>query len=534
MNTAELINALCVPQNYPHPVEVITTIETHISVVFLTGPFAYKLKKPVDFGFLNFSTLSNRHKFCDLEVKLNRRYAPDLYIDVVPIYLTPDKQITFNKSLSDGHVFDYLVKMNQFDPNQVLGRRLQNSSLSDSQVEALAFQIANFHQNAEGVDQATHLGAPKTVLQPMLDNFPTLTEHFSQTHNQELDTLYQWTLEQFSQLKSLIEQRKTEGFVKACHGDLHIDNITLINNQPMLFDGIEFNENFRWIDVISDLAFLLIDLDFREQPQLRRRVLSLYLSQTGDYNALKLLSFYQVYRAMVRAKITTLRAKQVPADSIEHSQLIEKSLRYIKLALSYTKQNQQPKLILLQGVSGSGKSHFANQLLTLLDATILNSDRVRKRLFGIAPLHRVTETEKQSLYSNEMNQKVYGELLTLSEQLLKQGLNVVVDATFLKATHRQKFQTLCATLNQQSDTDHFKVSDYVIYIETDEQLAAFAIQQRQLRDDNPSDADVSVMERQLSFIEAPKTSEQSLTIDAKLLRQFFPKEMIQEFLNLPI
>ncbi|GKT12273.1 MAG: hypothetical protein ISEC1_P1250 [Thiomicrorhabdus sp.] len=537
MTTADLINQLCLPQSYPHPVDVITTIETHISVVFLTGPYAYKLKKPVNFGFLDFSDLIKRKKFCDLELKLNRRYAPKLYIDVTPIYLKADGDITLYAEKSIGNVVDYLVKMNQFDPNQVLGRRLQNESLDATQVESLAAQIANFHQSAKIVDQSAELGEPETVLQPMLDNFPTLSHQFGKnntSYSQQLDALHQWTLAQFKILKPLLAQRKKSGFIKACHGDLHIDNITLINNQPMMFDGIEFNENFRWIDVISDLAFLLIDLDFRQQRQLNRSVLSLYLSQTDDYNSLKLLRFYQVYRTLVRAKITTLRAEQLVENSIEREQLLQVALQYMHLASRYTETSKSPKLILLQGVSGSGKSHFANQLLTHLDAIIISSDRVRKQLYGITPLHRVSDAEKLILYSPQMNKKVYAKLLSEADKMLQLGFNVIVDATFLQCKHRNKFHRLCESGSIEQGRSDLNASSHVIYIETPTELAELSIKQRMQKDNNPSDADTSIMLKQLTNLEVPTPLEHALTINSQLLRGFYPQEIIQEFLDLPI
>lgn len=550
MKTTELINLLCLPESYPHPVDVITTIETHISVVFLTGPYAYKLKKPVDFGFLNFSTLSQRKKFCDLELQLNQRYAPQLYLDVMAVCLNHNNQITLQPSKSliersstdkESLLIDYLVKMNQFDPNQVLGKRLQSESLNSQQIESLAFQIADFHQTAEKIQPNTELeeqhrselGEPKTILQPMTDNFPILYSQFSAKRQPELESLEHWTLDQYQQLMPLIRSRKTEGYVRACHGDLHIDNITLIDDVPMLFDGIEFNEAFRWIDVISDLAFLLIDLDYRKKSTLKRKVLSLYLSRTGDYNALKLLPFYQVYRTLVRAKITTLRACQLPDKSLEQTQMMSTAMDYIDLASTYTQVNKSPKLILLQGVSGSGKSHLAEQLLTQIDGLILSSDRVRKRLYGIEPLHRISESEKSTLYSPEMNQRVYMELLNQAKQLLKLGINVIVDATFLQRQHRDRFYTMSQSLSQSKSLE-ISVSCHLIYIKIQKELANFAIQSRQQQNNNPSDAAPSVMLKQIKSIESPAKDEKALTLEAQQLRRFFPKQLIQEFLNRPI
>ena len=529
MQAAELINALSLPQTYDHPVEVITTIETHISIVFLTGPYAYKLKKNVNFGFLDFSTLANRKKFCELEVKLNKRYAPQLYIDVLAIYLDYNQQVTLDATKAHSAPIDYLVKMNQFDPNQVLGRRLQNHGLTTAQVEALAFQISNFHTNAERVDQNSLLGEPETILQPMLDNFGTLYDsligHQQENQKRLLDELHTWTLQTFGSLQSFIKQRKLNGYVRACHGDLHVDNITLIDGQPVLFDGIEFNENFRWIDVISDLAFLLIDLDFRDQQPLKRMVLSLYLSRTNDYNALKLISLYEVYRSLVRAKITALRAAQLPIDSLSHKLKMQTTSAYINLAHHYSQRNSEPKLILLQGVSGSGKSYLANSLLELIDAIVISSDRTRKQLFGINPLDRVCESEVSELYGAEMSQKTYQTLLAQSQTILSQGMNVIVDATFLKKEHQRPFIKLAKELECPA---------FIIYIESSVETSLYAIQNRLQLNDNPSDADQQVMHRQLETIQPPEPGSNTLKLNAKRLRDFFPADMIKEFLRLPI
>ncbi len=532
MNTSDLINLLCLPQSYSHSVEVITTIETHISVVFLTGPYAYKLKKKVDFGFLNFSTLALRKKYCHLELQLNQRYSPQLYLDVVAVYLDQHNQISWQPTASHPTPVEYLVKMKQFDPNDVLGKKLKTESLTPPQVDALAALISHFHQTIEPICNhktlaKSHLGTPKTLLHPMLDNFPTLYEHASPQDLPLLKTLESWTQQQFKNLAPFMQIRRDTGYVRACHGDLHMDNITLIQHQPILFDGIEFNDEFRWVDVISDLAFLLIDLDFRKKTALASSILSLYLSQTTDYQSLKLLNFYRVYRALVRAKITTLRATQLPSNSLEKAHLMQTAQHYIQLARHYTQPKPHQHLILLQGVSGSGKSHFSDQLLTQIDAIVLSSDRVRKQLYGIAPQHRVSEAEKKTLYSAKMNRKVYQTLLEQAKQILRLGFNVIIDATFLQHKHRTPFYDLCEGLN-------LKIAYGVIYIDTPKALATLSIEARQHLKNNPSDANVAVMLNQYPQLESPTQTENSLTLSATQLRHFFPTPFIQDFLNRPI
>jgi len=524
LNIEHLIDQLCLPETYPHTVEVITTIETHISVVFLTGEFAYKLKKPVDFGFLNFTKKKDREFFCRQEVRLNQRTAPDLYLDVVPIYQNLEGQILFEPPSAPEVMtspVDYLVKMNQFEPNWVLGRYLSDHCLTREQESQLAKRIAQLHLTANQVVTESHLGEPETLLQPMLDNFPILLENCSTNYKPRLQALLDWTNQQFESLRPLLVKRKQQGFIRECHGDLHLDNITLINDTPTLFDGIEFNDEFRWIDGISDLAFLLIDLDFRGQSALKRRVLSQYLEITGDYPALELLSFYQVYRSLVRAKISALRLKQLTKGSPEHHHFKQITIQYIEQAEAEAFDKPAPKIVLLQGVSGSGKSHFSKQLLQSLDAVVIRSDIERKRLFGIHATERLSEFDRKALYSSDMSQKTYQQLQSLTKQISQFGFSVIVDATFLKQSHRQAFSDLADSLGYDCK---------LIYIDADLDTATQAVAQRQLLNNDPSDADISVMKQQRQIIQPPTSTEDSLTLNASELRKFFPEHLIQEFL----
>lgn len=540
LNTADLIDALLTPDTYPHPVDVITTIETHISIVFLTGQFAYKLKKPVDFGFLDFSTLQKRKQYCFLEVELNQRTAPDLYIGVNQVCIKNQKlQICKSEQITEtasetptkeaNKVIDYLVKMRQFDPNMVLGRLLKQGVLDAQMIEALTNKIVDFHLQAKIVNQSEPYGNPKVQLQPMLDNFPTLQKYFTDSNIQtDLTNLLNWTEHKFNQLKDQLSQRKIAGYVKACHGDLHLDNITLIDGQPVLFDGIEFNEAFRWIDTMSDLAFLLIDLEFKKQKAASYTILSLYLSKTLDYKGLNLINFYRVYRALVRAKITSLRAQQLPSKSIQQNQVELIAQEYIQQALEYSQSSIQPKCILVNGVSGSGKSYFAYQLqqeLNDFNAIVINSDRIRKSLFGLAAHDRPNKLQKQSLYSNEMNKRTYQAMADNAAICLKNGFNVILDATFLKLEHRQRFYDLALENNAQS---------YLFSITTEVQTSINAIESRQYLNDNPSDADIAIMQMQRKNYQPAQPSENALILKNEDLRRIFPVQDIQEFLNLPI
>ncbi|MBN2647732.1 MAG: AAA family ATPase [Thiotrichales bacterium] len=522
-----LIRGLSNPLAYPHPVEIITTIETHISVVFLTGKFAYKLKKPVNFGFLDFSSLAKRQHFCELELQLNRRTAPQLYLAVVPVYFCDKDGIRLQAPQNEkAQPIDYLVKMQQFDPNAVLGRQLVQKPLNQVQLEALAHQIAQLHQQAETVALPSPLGTPSAVLQPMLDNFRALEICFDPQQHPFLAPLFHWTETQFKTLSPELTRRRQQGKIRACHGDLHLDNIALLEDVPVLFDGIEFNEAFRWIDGISDLAFLLMDLSARQHSAQAWQLLSLYLHQTQDYSGLVVLRFYLVYRAMVRAKITNLRAEQLLAGCEQRRELCAQAEDYVQLAHHFSQAPSHPKLILLQGVSGSGKSHLAQELQAWMPAVVISSDRTRKHLFGVLPKERLTADARHQLYSPQMSQTTYKTLLQNARTSLTAGWHTVVDATFLKHAHRQPFYELAAEL-------HIPV--YLLYLEVnDVQQIEQALQQRGQANLDPSDADAQIMQNQLPMIEPPSQHEPALWLNANQLRQTIPIDALKNFLGLPI
>ncbi|KUJ72224.1 hypothetical protein AVO41_06420 [Thiomicrospira sp. WB1] len=494
------------PAAYPHPVSMITTIETHISIVFLTGEYAYKLKKPVDFGFLDFSTLARRQRFCQLELTLNRRTAPELYLDVCALY-TADQGVSLTAEGDEPCICDYLVKMRQFDPNQVLGKQLSPSHrLTPAQTHQLANTIADLHIQAETCPAEAPYGHPDDLIHPMLDNFPTLLQDLNHPEDQyRLRQLADWTRHRQKELWQALMQRKQHGWIRACHGDLHLDNITLIDQTPVLFDGIEFNEQFRWIDPINDLAFLMTDLIHRRQWDMKNALLSDYLQTTGDYAGMLFLRFYQAYRALVRAKITLLRRRQLPAESDQHHHLTQTAKDYVRQAEDDAYDVSPPQLILMHGVSGSGKSTVARRLLPFFDATpavIISSDIERKRLYGIDPTARVSDTEKTTLYGPEMNRRTYQRLHALVDTLLASGCHVIVDATNLKARFREAFFE-----QAQTHQARYKVCGIRFKGENDQACLKQRLKQRAQANHDPSDADVNIMTGQCAQVETPAAHE---------------------------
>ncbi|MBP3865899.1 MAG: phosphotransferase, partial [Pseudomonas sp.] len=304
-----LIAALQNPDLYPHEVDGFQVIETHISWVILTGPYAYKLKKPVNFGFLDFTELTGREHFCNEELRLNQRLTEGLYLDVLPITGTAEAP-AFG---GEGPAIEYALKMRQFPQSQLLSTLQANGELNAAHIDEMAQQIARFHMQAPHVPATHYQGTPEAVMDPVRQNFEQIRPFLSDKADLlQLEALQAWAEASFTRLKPLFEQRKAQGFIRECHGDIHLGNATMIDGKVVIFDCIEFNEPFRFTDVYADTAFLAMDLEDRGLKCLARRFVSQYLELTGDYQGLELLNFYKAYRALVRAKVSLF---SMPAEA---------------------------------------------------------------------------------------------------------------------------------------------------------------------------------------------------------------------------
>lgn len=498
-----LWEAMRTPAFYPHPTHNIQVIHTHISTLFLTGEFVYKIKKPVNFGFLDFSRLTDRQHFCAEEVRLNRRFAPHLYLGVVAIERRGDGyRLSSTDSTPPGEIVEYAVKMRQFDPTQQLDRLLAANLLPLAQMDALATQLAHVHQQAEQAPAASPFGTPDQVLAPALQNFIQLRKHLPPgTLLEQASVLENWTQQEYSRLYAQFQQRLQQGHIRACHGDMHLGNIALIDGEITFFDGIEFNDSLRWIDTASDCAFLLMDLEDRGKPAWARRLLNQWLAATGDYTALPVLNFYKVYRALVRAKVQALRLGQVQ-DAHVQADILQHCASYLTLATSYT-QPRQPALLITHGLSGSGKSWGCRPLVEQLGYIQLRSDVERKRLAGMQATERSHNGLDQGIYHSDMSTLTYARLLELAELALQHGYPVVVDATFLHAAQRQPFRTLAERYGVAFLILHFTAS--VSQLETN-------ISQRQQTGEDASDADIAVLHNQLSCYKPLQANEPYVTV----------------------
>jgi aminoglycoside phosphotransferase family enzyme/predicted kinase len=435
-NLPPLIQALLEPQRYPQAPSQVELVQTHISWVLLAGDFAYKIKKPVRLPFLDFSTLAQRQRCCADELRLNRRFAPDLYLGVVGIFNTPqDPQFD-----GLGTPIEYAVKMRRFDEAGRLDRVCARGELQAAHLSDLADTLVAFHAAAAIAPPTSRFGSADEVIAPARDNFQDLLQRLPQAEVQaRLAALQAWTEAQFKQLVPLMTARKLNGRVRECHGDLHLANLVLIGLQVRMFDCIEFNEDLRWIDVASEVAFTYIDLLAHGQPGLADWFVDEVLSRSGDYAAAQLLRFYAVYRALVRAKVAAIRMTQTQTP--DHDSEV---LAYIALAERLVAP-PPARLVITHGLSGCGKTVVSNQLLQSdpQAATLrLRSDVERKRLFGLASTARSGAIPETSIYAGDAHARTYHQLRELAHMLLRAGWSVIVDATFLKRADRETFRAL--------------------------------------------------------------------------------------------
>jgi aminoglycoside phosphotransferase family enzyme/predicted kinase len=502
-DAAPLFAALSNPACYPHPVSGVRVLETHISWILLTGEYAYKIKKPVYLGFLNFSTLGLRRHYCEEELRLNRRLAPELYLGLVEIRGTPQAP----RVGGDGPVLEYAIKMREFPQASLASRALAHGSFDASHVDALATVIAEFHARAPLARAHEGFGTPEAVLSAALQNFEQMLPLArAAPDDRTLRALRHWTEREFASRRGAFATRKHQGFVRECHGDLHLGNIVVLDGRPVPFDCIEFNDNLRWIDVMNEAAFLAMDLEDRGRRDLRWRFLNRYLEATGDYAGLAVLPFYLVYRALVRAKVHLMRSRQRGLRRTEKARLARAFQDYLRLA-GRLAAPEPVALILAHGPSGCGKTTLTQPLVETLGAVRLRSDLERKRLHGLTPLSSSGSGLGSGIYTAEATAATYRRLGELARDVLRAGFSVVVDAAFLGRPERDAFRAIAEALHAPFLILDFHAPPEVLRARIAERLA---------RADDASEADLAVLEHQFAMREplTPAEMAAAFAVDA--------------------
>lgn len=490
-----LIQGLLRPEAYDHPVAGFQVLETHISWVILTGESAYKLKKPVNLGFVDFTTLARRHHFCEEEVRLNRRLAPELYLGVLPLF-GPREHAT---SCGTGEPIEYAVRMRQFDQRDLLPAVLERGEVRSEQLDQLAETIAAFHRQAATASSRDQYGTPKVIRAAVFGNLDVLDK--LPDERDAVAALREWGEREFARRHDWFAQRRATGRVRECHGDMHLGNMFRLNDVIRIFDCLEFNPQLRWTDVIAEIAFLVMDLQERGRPDSAARVLNRWLEQSGDYSGLIGWRWYFVYRALVRAKVAALRLRQNDLEPAERTAKQSELRTYLALAQSWTGP-RPAAIVLMHGFSGSGKSFVSERICEQFAAIRLRSDIERKRLFGQwgDPGPRQLTG---NLYTNEVTETVYRDILAEDvPHILNAGFSAVIDATCLHRWQRDIFREAAARLG---------VRYVIVDVQADPAILRQRLRERQIAaNHDPSDADLAVLEMQFAAHE-PLSAEERLT-----------------------
>jgi hypothetical protein len=431
INTSALIEQMQGSDFYPHAIkQPIELVQTHVSYVFLTGDFAYKLKKEVDFGFLDYSTLEKRKHFLEEEIRMNGAIAPELYLEIVPITQAGNKFVL----AGEGEAVEYALKMVQFPQENLFINLFEANKLSIEQMEELGKIVAQFHKSAATNDYISSFGRVAKVREAFDENYQQTQQYVGKVQTQQqLEETQAYTDNFFATRQTLFQTRINNNKIKECHGDLHLKNICLWQKKIQLFDRIEFNEPFRFVDVMYDVAFTVMDLEARGRKDFGNAFLNTYLEQTGDWEGLQLLPLYLSRQAYVRAKVTSFLLNDSAVPETVKQEATKTATDYYKQAWEYTQQTKG-KLILMSGLSGSGKTTVAKKIARKTNAIHIRSDAVRKHLANIS----LDEKGSNEIYTCEMNEKTYDRLLELGILLAKEGFKVILDAKYDRISVREK------------------------------------------------------------------------------------------------
>lgn len=491
-----LLAALQQSTAYAHPCQEIDHLETHISHVFLAGDFAYKLKKPVDFGFLDFTTLEKRRATCAEELRLNARLAPDFYLGVAPVCQSEAGYRVRPEGCAPGETeAEVLVRMRRFSQDGLLDRLATAGQLEPETMTGIAQQLARFHASAGRGPDIDRFGSVDSVRAQVMQNFTQTASHIGRAVSAATHArLRAWSEEFLRSHAALFAGRMRDGKIVDGHGDLHLRNLCKLNGRVLIFDCIEFNPALRAGDVMNDIAFLIMDLHHRALATHANRFLNEYLEQTRDYAGLKLLDFYCVYRACVRAKVMSLESNTMPSTQYA---LEQEAASYFDLAEQMLAP-RTPGLLITCGVSGSGKTTLARQAAEALDAVMVRSDAVRKHLAGIALTSRAGQSASGGIYTPAMTERTYAALLQHAREIIASGRWAILDAVYGKQQERAAAAALARELG---------VPFGILHCQAPRAELQRRLGQRRAEGHDISDATVEVLEQQLNYFETPGPEE---------------------------
>jgi aminoglycoside phosphotransferase family enzyme/predicted kinase len=441
----QIFQAMARPEFYPHDVSTVEQRDTHISKVFLTGEYAYKIKKPVYLEFLDFTTLEKRRHYCQQEVTLNQRLSNRIYLEVVPITRKRNRYCL----AGSGEAVEYAVKMRQLPEKSSMLQLVRRGKLEDNSVAELARTLAKFYKHASTGCNINNLGTWSTMWTNTEENFSQTEQFAGNLLDEHMFQIIRAATRSFLiRRKALFDRRVERGKIRDCHGDLRAGHIYFCEGIQII-DCIEFNDRFRYADITSDLAFLTMDLDFEGCSQLARHLINYFLYYTGDEEMLVLLDFYKCYRAYVRAKVNCFCLQESDVATSKRNKLLRETQRYLNLSYRYAVQFTRPTVWVVCGLPASGKTTMAKMIAKILSLGLIGSDVVRKKLFGM-PLHESQDLPfEEGMYSKESTALVYGKLLMMAQEEIQKGRSIILDATF--STSHQRNEALRLARDMDAD-----------------------------------------------------------------------------------
>ncbi len=508
------LQALLQPAAYPHAVREVQLIETHISWVFLTGEFAYKVKRPVQFPFVDLRSAERRAFFCAEELRLNRRFAPELYLGVSPVTFEGGRA----RIDGPGEVIDHAVCMRQFPATDELAALLAGDELGLAALSTFGRELARLHEALPRPGAEDPWGRPESVRALLSRNLAECLQAAEKLGTaQTLRSLSEAYVARIEGAEPWIASRRAAGRVRECHGDLHAGNVARYGGRLLAFDCIEFEPAFRWIDVAEEIGCLHMDLCARQFDAYAQAFIGGYLLESGDYSACRLLRLYGAHRALVRAKVAALRAAEA-TDAQSRDTARGEHGRYLDCARELLAV-RRPRLILMCGLSGSAKTWLAERLAPALRAVHLRSDIERKRLAGLAPGQRSGSALGQGLYAAAMSAATYERLRQCAAEVLGGGLSVIVDATCQRREQRERLSSLGAACEARVD---------VVFCHAPHEVLEARIAARQDAAADASEADRGVLARQQARFEPICAAERLAVVDADTTRADVVSQVLQQ------
>jgi aminoglycoside phosphotransferase family enzyme/predicted kinase len=427
-----LISFLETPASYPHGPPEVRSTQTHISWVFIAPPFVFKVKKAVNLGFLDFSTLEKRRHFCQRELELNRRLCPSVYLDIVPIY----KSASGFSFKAEGEVAEYSVRMRQLPDGWFLSELLAKGLVGKKEINRVISSLHRFYESEKPSREIEEWGMPEKLKVSTDENFTQVESFVGKTITPAaFEAIRHFTSSSYTANEKLFRDRIRQHRIRDCHGDLHLDHIHLTPESTTIFDCIEFNDRFRFIDIASDLAFLAMDFDFERRSDLGNLLLQTAAREFGDPEMLDVSDFYKCYRAVVRGKVESLQA--IEPETVNPEEHIKQAVRYFRLALRYAVSDSESLVLVVMGRVGAGKTTVASQLGVELDWPVFSSDQIRKTMAGIPLTERTATDRRGEVYSEQMTEQTYKQLVERGLAAVEICGGVVLDATFSRRTHRE-------------------------------------------------------------------------------------------------